>query len=100
MGHKPITMKLTVQRAESISTTVSVRAVVLATHTPAMATMRDTATPLTAAVNRVKSRIQTVEKGQEKQGISKSATLRKHGQDEYSRDGSVRHDLDGEAKDS
>ena len=99
MGHKPLTVKSIVRRAESIPTTVSVRAVVLATPTPAMATMRHRATPLTAAVNRVKSRIETVEKGQGKLSGSSSATLSNYEQDEYSGNANIRHDRDGEAKD-
>ena len=63
-------MKSIVRRAQPILTTVSVRAVVLATPTPAMATWRNRATPLTAAVNRMKSRIQTVEKGNRKKTSS------------------------------
>ena len=95
----PITMKSTMQRAESSPTTLSVRAVVLATPMPAMATMRYRATPLTAAGNRMKSRIQMAEEGYEKQIRSKSATLSNHGQDEYSRSANIRHYRNGEAKD-
>ena len=87
------------RHAELITTTVSVRAVVLASPTLAMATVRNRATPLTTTVSRVKSRIQTVEKGQGKQTSSKTATLSKDRQDEYSEDGNIRHDRDGEAKD-
>ena len=89
MGHKPLTVKSIVRRAQSIPTTVSVCATVLASSTPAMATVRNKATPLTTTDDRVQSRVQTVENGQEKKGISKSATLSKHGQDECSRDGRV-----------
>ena len=64
-----------------------------------MATVRNKATALTSTVRCLKSRVEQVEKGQEKQGISKSAKLRQHGQDEHSRDGSVRPDRDCEEKD-
>ena len=89
MGQKPATVKSIVRRAQAIPTTVSEHAVVLASLRAAMATETLRATTLSSTVSGMKSRIETVENGQEKQGISKSATLREYGQHEYSRDGSV-----------
>ena len=82
MGHKPITVKSIVRLVQPIPTTVTVRAVVLASPTPEMATVRNKATPLNTTVGPVKSRVKTAEEGQEKQSISKSALLRKQEQDE------------------
>ena len=65
-----------------------------------MASTSSEATPLNITVGRVKSRVQMVEKAVEKQSISKLANLRQHGQNDYSGGGSVRHDRDGETKDS
>ena len=98
MGHKPITVKSIVRRAEPIPTTVTVRAAVLATHTPAMTPVSNQTSPLTTTVERVKSSIQTVEKGEERQRSLKAATLSQDRQDEYSEDANIRHDRDGEAK--
>ena len=100
MGHKLLTVKSVVRSGEPIAPTVTERGVVLALPTQAIATARNKATLLTTTVGRVKSPVQIVEKGLEKQSISKSADLRKHGQYEYSSGGRVRHDRDGETKDS
>ena len=67
---KSLTVKSIVRGAVPINTTVSERAVVLAWATPAMATEKSMATQLSITGSRVKSRVQTVEKGAEKQTIS------------------------------
>ena len=77
-------MRSIVRRVQPSLQAVSEPAVVSASPSPAMASTRSEATPLNTTVGRVKSRVHMVEKGVEKQSISKLVILRKEGQNDYS----------------
>ena len=100
MAIKAPTVRSVVRRVQPTLQAVSELAVLSASTTPVMAPTRSEATPLNITVGRVKSRVDRVEKGVEKQSISKLAILRKDGQKDCSAGGSVRHDRDGETKES
>ena len=80
--------------------TVSELVILLPSPTPEMASPSSEANPLKTTVRRIKLRVQKVEKGVEKQAISKLEIPRKLEQDDYSPGESFRHERDGEANDS
>ena len=69
MRYKPAMVKSVVERAHPITTTVIERAVVPASPRPAMVTARIKATQLSTTDGRVKSPVETLEKGVEMQSI-------------------------------
>ena len=99
MAPKTPKVRPVVRRVQPWLQTVSELAVVSSSATPGMAFTSSEAPPLRTTVGRDKSRLHMVEKRVEKPSISKSSSVPKDEQDDYSGGRIVRHDRDGETKD-